>query len=148
MGIAPAFLACAEDGSGFGKPSEAANRAGLAPRPDCSGDTDRYGHITKAGCSPPGAAILQALRPLLRPKEGGRLRTKFHELNERMGKTKSAVAAARRLVCLLRILATRREFYADISRESLMKRLRRYKLAYDGQGLDGQSSCLLTIIIG
>jgi hypothetical protein len=34
-------------------------------------------------------------------EEGGRLRTKFHGLNERMGKTKSAVAAARRLVCLL-----------------------------------------------
>ncbi|MDR1231484.1 MAG: hypothetical protein LBK61_08800 [Spirochaetaceae bacterium] len=42
----------------------------------------------------------------------------------------------------------RREYYADISREGLVKRLRRYKAAYEGQGLDGQPSCLLTIIIG
>jgi hypothetical protein len=49
-----------------------------------------------------------------------------------MGKTKSAVAAARRLVCLLWILVTRREFYADMSREGLMKRLRRYKITYEG----------------
>jgi hypothetical protein len=57
---------------------------------------------------------------------------KFHQLNERMGKTKSAVAIARRLVCLLWLLVTRREFYADISREGLMKRFRRYKITYEG----------------
>jgi hypothetical protein len=57
---------------------------------------------------------------------------KFHQLNERMGKTKSAVAIARRLVCLLWLLVTRREFYADISREGLMKRFRRYKIGYEG----------------
>jgi hypothetical protein len=49
-----------------------------------------------------------------------------------MGKTKSAVAAARRLACLLWILVTRREFYADMSREGLVKRLRRYKITYEG----------------
>jgi hypothetical protein len=38
-----------------------------------------------------------------------------------------------------RIPATRREYYADISREGLVKRQRRYKAAYEGQGLDGQS---------
>jgi hypothetical protein len=35
---------------------------------DCSGDTGRYGRITKAGRRPLGAAVLRAL---LRPKEGG-----------------------------------------------------------------------------
>jgi hypothetical protein len=64
-----------------------------------------------------------------------------------MGKTKSAVAVARRLVCLLWILVTRREFYADMSRESLMKRLRRYKITYEGQGLDGQSPCLAVALL-
>jgi transposase len=39
-------------GSGFGKPSEAVSYAGLVPRVDCFGDTDRCGHITKAGCRP------------------------------------------------------------------------------------------------
>jgi transposase len=92
-GIASAFLAYAGDRSRFGKPPEAANYAGLAPRADCSGHTNRYGHITKAGCRPLRAVILQASWSLLRAKEGGRLQTKFHELNERMGKTKSAAAA-------------------------------------------------------
>jgi transposase len=84
MGIAPAFLACAGDGSRFSKPPEAANCAGLMPRVDCSWDTDRYGHVTKAGCRPLGAVVLRMSRPLLRAK--------FHELNGRMGKTKSAAA--------------------------------------------------------
>jgi hypothetical protein len=79
--------------------------------------------------------VLQASRSLLRAKEEGCLQTKFHELNGRMGKMKSAAAAARRLVCLLWILAARREFYADMSRDGLVKRLRRYKIAYEGWGL-------------
>jgi hypothetical protein len=70
--------------------------------------------------------VLQASRSLLRAK--------FHELNGRMGKTKSATAAARRLVCLLWILVTRREFCADMSRKGLVKRLRRYKITYEGWG--------------
>jgi hypothetical protein len=52
-----------------------------------------------------------------------------------MGKTKSAAAAARRLVCLLWILMARRKFYSGLSREGLMKRLRRYKITYEGWGL-------------
>jgi hypothetical protein len=63
---------------------------------------------------------------------GEQMQTKFHELSERVGKTKSAVAVAQRLVCLLWILVTRREFYADMSREGLMKRLCCYKITYEG----------------
>jgi transposase len=137
MGLAAAFLAYVGDGKRFSKPSEVANYAGLVPRLDCSGDSDRYGHITKAGCRPLRAVILQASWALLRSKEGGRLRAKFFLLNERMGKTKSAVAIARRLLCLLWILATRREFYADMSQEGLQKRLRYYKIPYEGRGLAG-----------
>jgi hypothetical protein len=101
-GIASVFLAYTGDGSKFGKPSEAANYTGLVPRGHGPVRAHNEGGVPSAG-----AAILQAPRPPLRAKEGGRLRTKFYELNGRTGKTKSAVAAARRLVCLLRILVTR-----------------------------------------
>jgi transposase len=135
MGIASAFPAYAGAGSRFNKPPEAANYAGLVPRADCSGDTDRYGYITKAGYRPLRAVVLQTPQSLLRAKEGGRLQTKFHGLNGRMGKTKSAAAAVRRLVCLLWILVMRREFYSGLSREGLVKRFHRYKIAYEGWGL-------------
>jgi hypothetical protein len=68
----------------------------------------------------------------LRAKEGGRLQAKFFLLRERMGAAKSAVAIARRLTGLLWILASRREFYADMSEEGLRKRFRYYKIAYEG----------------
>jgi transposase len=60
MGIASAFLAYVGADSRFSKPPEAANCAGLTPR------------------------------SLLRSKEGGWLRSTFHGLNGRMGKTESA----------------------------------------------------------
>jgi hypothetical protein len=75
--------------------------------------------------------FLQASWALFRPKEEGRLRTKFHELNEWMGKRKSAVSTEGRLVCLLWISVMRREFYSGLSREGLIKRLRYYKIGYE-----------------
>jgi hypothetical protein len=63
------------------------------------------------------------------------LRKKFLLLNERTGKTKSAVAATRRLVYrLLWLLVTRREFCADMSRKGFVKRFRRYRIAYERWG--------------
>jgi transposase len=134
MSFAAAFLAYVGDGKRFTKPSEVANYVGLVPRLDCSGETNRYGHITKAGCRALRGIVLQASWALLRAKEGGRLQAKFFLLRERIGKTKSAVAIARRLVSLLWILVTRREFYADMSQETLKKRFRYYKIKYEGWG--------------
>jgi hypothetical protein len=97
-----------------------------------AGITDlKKSSLAKAGGRPLRAVILQALRALLRSKEGALLRRKFLLLNERTGKTKSAIAAARRLVCLL---VTRREFCADMSRKGFLKRFRRYRIAYEGWG--------------
>jgi hypothetical protein len=89
-----------------------------------AGITDlKKSSLAKAVSRPLRAVILQASRALLRKK--------FLLLNGRTGKTKSAVAAARRLVCLL---VTRREFCADMSRKGLAKRFRRYRIAYEGWG--------------
>jgi len=131
-GVAAAFLAYVGDGSRFSSPAQVANYIGLVPRLDCSGETNRYGHITKEGCRAVRGVILQATWSLIRCKEGGRLKEKFFLLSERRGRTRSAVALARRMVGLMWILVTRREFYADASKEILKKKFRQYGLKFEG----------------
>jgi transposase len=131
-GVAAAFLAYVGDGSRFSSPAQVANYIGLVPRLDCSGETNRYGHITKEGCRAVRGVILQATWSLIRCKEGGRLKEKFFLLSERRGKTRSAVALARRMVGLMWILVTRKEFYADASKDILRKKFRQYGLKLEG----------------
>lgn len=131
-GVAAAFLAYVGDGSRFSSPAQVANYVGLVPRIDCSGETNRYGRITKDGCRAIRGVILQATWSLIRCKEGGRLKAKFFLLSERRGKTRSAVALARRMVGLMWILVTRREFYADAPKEVLRKKFRQYGLKSEG----------------
>lgn len=131
-GVAAAFLAFVGDGRRFSSPAQVANYVGLIPRIDCSGETNRYGRITKDGCRAIRGVILQATWSLLRCKDGGRLQAKFFLLCERKGRTKSAVAIARRIVGLMWILVTRKEFYADASKEALRKKFRYYKLKEEG----------------
>jgi transposase len=47
IGIAAALPAYIGEGSRFSKPGQAANYAGLAPRADCSGETERHGSIAR-----------------------------------------------------------------------------------------------------
>jgi len=131
-GVAAAFLAYVGDGRRFSSPAQVANYIGLVPRLDCSGETNRYGHITKEGCRAVRGVILQATWSMIRCKAGGRLREKFFLLSERRGRTRSAVALARRMVGLMWILATRREFYADASKAMLRKKFRQYGLKSEG----------------
>ena len=130
--LAAAFLAYAGDGSRFSKAGEVANYAGLVPVLDCSGVTDRYGHIAPGGCQALRSIIVQAAWAASRSSCGGMLRRKFLELTERKSKTKSAVAIARRIIGLMWILATRREFYAGASKEQLVKKFRLYKFKSEG----------------
>ncbi len=76
--------------------------------------------------------ILQAAWSLIRCKEGGRLKEKFVHLSERRGKTRSAVALARRMVGLMWILVTRHEYYADASRDMLERKSRRFGIKFEG----------------
>jgi transposase len=131
-GVAAAFLAYVGDGSRFSSPAQVANYIGLVPRLDCSGETNRYGHITKEGCRAVRGVIMQATWSLIRCKEGGRLKEKFFLLSERRGKTRSAVALSRRMVGLMWILVTRKEFYADASKDMLQKKFRHYGLKSEG----------------
>jgi transposase len=120
------------DGSRFGKAGEAVNYAGLVPVLDCSGETERYGHIARSGCKALRSIIVQAAWAASRSSYGGALGRKFIELSERKGKTKSAIAIARRIIGLTWILARRREFYAGASPEHLVKKFRLYKLNSKG----------------
>jgi transposase len=131
-GVAAAFLAYVGDGSRFSSQAQVANYIGLVPRLDCSGETNRYGHITKQGCRAIRGVILQATWSLIRCKEGGRLKEKFFLLSERRGKTRSAVALARRMVGLMWILVSRREVYADIPKPVLEKKFHQYGLKFKG----------------
>ena len=131
MGLAAAFLAYIGDGSRFSKASEVANYVGLVPKIDSSGETTRSGHITKAGCRALRGTIIQSVWTLVRCKSGGGwLQTKFFLLNERMSKTKSAVAIARKMIVLMWVLVRKKEFYAGSSRAMLESKFRRYNLDF------------------
>jgi transposase len=127
--LAAAFIAYVGDGDRFGRAGEVANYAGLTPVLDCSGETERYGHIRRGGCRALRSVVLQSAWAVSRSGSGGRLKEKFMALSGRMSKTKSAVAIARRMVVLMWVLARRRQMYADIAGSELAKKFRYYQLA-------------------
>jgi transposase len=127
--LAAAFIAYIGDGDRFSTAAEVANYVGLTPVLDCSGDTSRYGHIQRGGCRALRSVIVQSAWAVSRSSGGGRLKAKYLALSERISKTKSAVAIARRMVSLMWILTKRRQLYADVSAGELARKFRYYKLA-------------------
>jgi transposase len=86
IGIAAVMLAYIGDGSRFGKPGQVANYAGLAPRVDCSGETEHYGGIAKYQfCHPIRGIVLEGVWAMVRSGKGP-LFTKFNLLAGRMSK--------------------------------------------------------------
>ncbi len=132
IGVAAVYLAYVGDGRRFSSPAQVANYCGLVPRIDCSGETNKYGSITKEGCRAIRGTILQATWSLSRCKDGGRLKQKFLALSGRKGRTKSAVAIARRMVGMLWILVTRKEFYSSVQRTTLERKFKYYGVKYGG----------------
>jgi transposase len=129
IGVAGVLLAYLGDGSRFEKASQVANYAGLTPSVDCSGETEHYGRIAKyACCKPIRAVVMESVWALARSKEGGTLLAKYKELTGRMGKKKSAVAVARKMVTLAWLLMKRREFYSGTMETVLRSKLKRYKV--------------------
>jgi transposase len=128
-GIAGALLAHLGDGSRFSKASQVANYAGLTPKVDCSGDTERYGRIAKKFyCKAIRSVVLEGVWAMTRSKEGGALLAKYQNLKGRIGKKKSAVAIARKIVTLAWVLMKRKEFYDGATTEGLRKKFKSYKL--------------------
>jgi transposase len=128
IGIAAVILAYLGDGSRFSKPGQVANYAGLAPRVDCSGETEHYGTIAKYQfCHPIRGIVLEGVWAMIRNGKGP-LFTKYTSLAERMSKRKSAVAVARKMVILAWLLMKRREYYSGVNNAALEKKLHHYKV--------------------
>jgi len=124
--VVTAFLAFIGNGDRFANAAQVANYAGLVPRVDCSGETERRGGITKSGNPILRRLMLQAAWSLTRSRDGGRLKVKYAYFLERKGKMRSVVALARKILELLWILAQRRTYYADCSEARLAAKLKRY----------------------
>ena len=83
----------------FENASQVSNYLGLVPRVYISGETVRYGRITKRGKGYIRALLVQAAWALVRSKKGGKLKEQFNymTIEKSISKKKAIVAIARRL---------------------------------------------------
>jgi transposase len=90
----------------FENAGQLSNYIGLVPRVYMSGDTVRYGSITKRGNGYLRALLVQAAWALVRSKRGGKLKERFNymTIQKAIGKKKSIVSIARRLAELMYVL--------------------------------------------
>ena len=90
----------------FENASQVSNYLGLVPRVYMSGDTVRYGQITKRGNGYLRALLVQASWALTRAKQGGKLKERYEymTIEKSKGKKQAIVAIARRLSELLYVL--------------------------------------------
>ena len=127
-----AIIAHLGDGNRFESVSQVSNYVGFAPRIDFSGKSQRFGHITRQGCSAIRRVAVQSAWSLVRSKSGGALKEKHAELRSRRGKKIAIVAIARKLVELLWTLMIKKETYRYVSDEDLKSKYRFYKTHFRG----------------
>ena len=103
--------------------------AGFTPRVDCSGDTNRYGHITKRGPSLLRRAMVQAAWAAIRSTDGSRFKLMYERIKARRGAKIAIVAVARKMLKILFVMHTRCELYDGCTDHSkLIKKLQLYKI--------------------
>lgn len=87
----------------FENASQVSNYFGLVPRVYMSGETVKYGKITKRGNGYARALLVQAAWALTRTKKGGKLKDRYEYMTEEKSKSKkkAIVAIARRLAELM-----------------------------------------------
>jgi transposase len=135
LGIASVFLAYLGDGSRFENAGQVASYAGLVPSVDSSGERERYGGISRTTyCRPIRSVVLEGVWTLVRTRvgTGDALAGKWESLSCRMSRRKSAVAVARKLVCLAWLLMRRREYYKGTTDFALQCKLKKYKVKPEG----------------
>ena len=90
----------------FENAGQLSNYLGLVPRVYMSGDTVRYGSITKRGNSFIRALLVQASWALIRSRNGGKLKERYEYMTveKSISKKKSIVAIARRLAEMMYVL--------------------------------------------
>jgi transposase len=133
--LVAAFIGYIGDGQRF-KQNTITAYAGLVPRVDCSGDSNKYGPITKRGCTVLRRALVQAAWGLARSTNNGVLGIKYQQLLQTKGKSKAIVAMARKLLETMWILATRKEFYFDYDPVRYNRKMVRYNIhSFGGVGV-------------
>jgi len=99
----------------FENASQVSNYLGLVPRVYISGDTVRYGRITKRGNGYLRALLTQGAWALVRTKKGGKLKERFEYMTIEQSKSrkKAIVAIARRMAELLYTMMRDGTWYAS-----------------------------------
>jgi transposase len=129
--LVAAFIGYIGDGKRF-KLNTVTAYAGLVPRVDCSGDSNKYGPITKRGCTPLRRALVQAAWALSRSSNSGVLGIKYQQLLLIKGKSKAIVAIARKMLETMWTLATRKEYYLDFDPVRYHRKMVRYNIQLIG----------------
>jgi transposase len=98
----------------FENASQVSNYLGLCPRVYISGDTVRYGRITKRGNGYVRALLVQASWSLVISKNGGKLKDRYEYMTKEKSKSKkkAIVAIARRLAELMYTMMRDGTWYA------------------------------------
>jgi transposase len=122
------IMAYIGDGSRFSRAEQVSYYAGLVPRIDISGDTERNCRIIKRGCHQLKRLMIQCAWSLVISKKGGYLKEKFNELSKRKGKGKAIVAVARKMLELVYHLLRNGETCNFTSEFDLNRKLAFYKI--------------------
>lgn len=116
---AASIMAEIDDVARFATKEKLAAYAGLVPRQDQSGNTDRRGHITKHGPSMLRFVLVTAAHSVI--KYSQKLKKKYLSIVKRLGKNRAIVAIARLLIEIVYAMLTKGEDFVD-EIESLTER--------------------------
>jgi transposase len=120
----------------FENAAQVSNYLGLVPKVYMSGDTVRYGRITKRGNGYLRALLVQGAWSITRAKLGGALRKRYEYMTVEKGvsRKKAIVAIARRLAELLYTMEKKGERY-EVKRFAVQKREKGEGTALAGMAL-------------
>lgn len=123
-----AFYSHLEDCKRFSSASQVSNYARFVPRVDISGNTVRYGRITR-GASAIKRPLIQAAWSLVRSKYGGSIKEFYERLFPRIGKKKAIVATARKMLEVFYVMITSGEYYRGMPEDMIFKKMKQYGIS-------------------
>ena len=122
------FLAYLGDCSRFSSGKQVSYYTGLVPRVSQSGETERYGNITKRGCTPIRRVIIQCAWSMIKSEYGGPLKEFYDRVSPRIGKKKAIVATARKMVETFYAIMKSGELYWGAPEDIINKKMKKYGL--------------------